>query len=452
MLPLANLSGDPEQEYFADGMTDMLITDLGRIGALRVISRPSVMRFKGTRKPPSEIAKQLNVEALIVGTVSSSRNRVRITAQLVDGASDQQLWTHAYEREMTDVLALQSDVARAIAGEIQARVTDEEAGRLSRNDKVVPEAFDLYLLGRYYWDRYTDESLLKAIDYFEQAIQIDPSYAAAYHGLAECWTGLLFTDSRPWAETMPKAREAAEKALQLDSKLAESHQAMAVVYYQEWNWPGVEDELKKAIALNPGFATAHMLYCNMLRHLGRADASITQARLALEADPLAMLTNQMLGNAYANARRYAEAIAQYQKALDLHPGDSALEYQLGWAYVHSGAVDKGVEVIRKGQESEGIDPRMSPDLAYIHGITGKTDQARQTLQQLLILARKYPVSPGYIALIYIALGERAKAMTWLEKAYEQHSTMMTWLKVDPRFDKVREVPQFQDLMRRVRLS
>jgi eukaryotic-like serine/threonine-protein kinase len=451
VLPLSNLSGDQEQEYFADGMTDLLITDLGQIGALRVISRPSVMQFKGTKKPLPEIAKQLGVQALIVGSVQSSGNRVRITAQLVDGATEQQLWTRAYEREMTDVLALQGEVARAIAGEIQATVTPEEAGRLSRDHKILPEALNAYLLGRFYWDQFTDDAIVKAIDYFDQAIQLDPAYAAAYAGLAECWCGFLFTDSRPWAENISKGRDAATKALALDDTLAESHQAMAVVYYQEWNWKGVENEVKKAFALNPGFPDAHMLYSNMLRLLGRANESIAEAKLALEANPLAMLTNQMLGDAYTSARRYDEAIAQFQKGLELHPNDSSLQYQLGWAYVYSGAYDKGAEIIRSSQAVDGVDPSLSPDLACINAIVGKRDEARQTLNRLLTLAKKYPVSPGLIALVHFALDEREQGLTWLEKAYAQHSSMMTWLKTDPRFDKVRPEPRFQELMRRVGL-
>jgi serine/threonine protein kinase/TolB-like protein/Tfp pilus assembly protein PilF len=451
VLPLASLSADIEQEAFADGMTDLLITDLGQIGALRVISRPSVMRFKGTKQPLPEIAKQLGVQALIVGSVQSSGNRVRITAQLVDPATGQQMWAQAYDRELSDVLALQGAVARAIAGEIQAKVTPEEAGRLSRNRKIVPAALNAYLLGRHYWDQFTEESILKAIDYFEQAIQLDPAYAAAYGGLAECWSGFLFIDARPWVETISKARDAATKALELDDTLAQTHQAMAVVYYEEWNWKGVESEVKKAIGLNPGFPDAHMLYSNMTRHLGRADESIAEAKLALEADPLAMLTNQMLGDAYASSRRYDLAITQFQKALDLHPNDSTLQYQLGWAYVYSGAYDKGIETIRSSQAADGVDTKLSPDLAVINAMIGKPAETRRTLNRLLTLAKKYPVSPGYIALVYAALDERVQTLTWLEKAYQQHSSMMTWLKVDPRFDRIRQEPGFQDLMRRAGL-
>lgn len=451
VLPLANLSGDVEQEAFADGMTDLLITDLGQIGSLRVISRPSVMQFKGTKRPLPEIAKQLQVEAVIVGSVQSSGNRVRITAQLVDPATGQQMWARVYERELSDVLALQSEVARTIAGEIQARVTPAEAGRLARNRKVVPAALGAYLLGRYYWDQFTEESIFKAIDYYQQAIQLDPAYAAAYAGIAECWGGLIFSDAKPWDEAISQAREAATKALAIDDTLAESHQAMAVVHYHEWNWKGVEEEVKKAIALNTGFSISHVQYCNMLRHLGRADESIAEGKLAIEVDPLAMLTNQMLGNAYASARRYELAIAQYRNGLDLHPNDSSLQYQLGWAYVYSGAVEKGIEAIRSSLAVDGVDPGLSPDLAYINAMIGKRDQTRQTLNRLLTLARNNPVSPGMIALVYVALDERPQALSWLEKAYHQHSSIMTWLKTDPRFDRIREESRFQDLMRRVGL-
>jgi tetratricopeptide (TPR) repeat protein len=226
---------------------------------------------------------------------------------------------------------------------------------------------------------------------------------------------------------------------------------MAVVYYHEWNWKGVEEEVKKAIALNTGFSISHVQYSNMLRHMGRADESIAEGKLAIEVDPLSMLTNQMLGNAYASARRYDLAIAQYHKGLELHPNDSSLQYQLGWAYVYSGAVDKGVEAIRSSLAVDGGDPNLSPDLAYTDAMLGKPAETRQILNRLLTLAKKNPVSPGLIALVYIALDERAQALTWLEKAYQQHSSMMTWLKTDPRFDRIRQEPRFQELMRRVGL-
>jgi serine/threonine protein kinase/tetratricopeptide (TPR) repeat protein len=449
VLPLANLSGDDEQEYFADGMTDLLITELGQIGSLRIIARRSVMQFKGAKTPLREIARQLGVEALITGSVQSSGNHVRITAQLVDPGTNQQIWTHAYDREVTDVLALQGEVARTIATEIRARVTDDESGRLSRKHRVIPAALDAYLLGKFYWDQYKEETIVKAIDYFEQAIQLDPSYAAAYGGLAQCWSAFLFTDSRPWAETMPKVREAALKALALDDTLAESHLAMGTVHQHEWDWKGAESEYRKAAALNNGLA--HVGLCNLLRHRGHVDEGIAEARLAVEADPLAMMTNEMLGEAYISARRYDLAITQFQKGLDLHPNHPALLYGLGWAYFYSGDFAKAREAILQSHSLEGVDPQLSPELAYMDASTGRPGEARKTLSQLLELSKKYSISPGMIALIYIALDDREQSLAWLEKAYARHSSMMMWLKIDQRFDKIRPDPGFQDLMRRVGL-
>jgi len=451
VLPLANLSGDAEQEYFADGMTDLLITELGQIASLRVIARPSVMQFKGTKIPLKEIARQLGVEALIVGSVQSSGNRVRITAQLVDPSTNQTIWTSPYDREVTDVLAMQGEVARAIAAEIQARVTDNEAGRLARHHKVVPAALDAYLLGKFYWDQYTEETIPKAMDYFEQAIQLDPSWATGYWGLAECWSAFLLEDARPWAETMPKLREASLKALALDDTLAESHHAMAAVHFHEWDWKGGESEFRKTIALNPGLAVAYVGYANMVRHLGRVDDAIAEAKLGLEADPLAMMTHRMLGEVYISARRYDLAIAQLQKGLDLHPNNPTLLYHLGWAWFYSGDSAKGKEIIRQSHSAEGLDPRLSPDLAYMGAVTGKPDEARKTLSRLLELNKKYPVSPGMIALIYSGLDDREQCLAWLEKAYARHSSMVMWLKADQRFDKIRPDPRFQDLMRGVGL-
>jgi len=451
VLPLTNLSNDTEQEYFADGMTEILIANLTEIGSLRVISRTSVMQFKGTKQPLPEIAKQLGVDAVVTASVMKSGARVRITAQLVDGSTDQHLWARSYERDLSDVLAMQGEVARAIADEVQAHLTPRETVRLSRPSKIIPAALDAYLLGRHYWDLFTEDSLLKSLEYFEQATRLDPEYAAAYSGIAESWTGLFFMGARPFDEAIPKAREAATKGLKLDDSSAEAHHAMAVVYYHEWNWKAAEDENQKAISVNPGYSTSYVLSTNICRHLGRADESIIAAKKGLQVDPLAMITNQMLANAYVNARKYDLAIAQFQKGLELHPNDSTLLYHLGWAYVYSHAYDKGIEAIETSLAIEGGDPQLSPDLAYIDGLTGKKGEASQILGRVLDLARTYYVQPGLIAMIYIGLDEREQALTWLEKSYRQHSAMMAWLKVDPRFDPIRQEPRFQDLMRRVGL-
>jgi eukaryotic-like serine/threonine-protein kinase len=451
VLPLTNLSNDTEQEYFADGMTDMLITELMEIGSLRVISRTSVMQFKGAKKSLPEIAKQLGVDGVVTASVMKSGPRVRITAQLVDGATDQHLWAKSYDRELSDVLTMQGEVARAIAAEVHAYLTPREVGRLSRSRRIIPAALDAYLLGRHHWDRFTEESLLKSIESFEHATQLDPQYAAAYSGIAEAWTGLFFMGASQFDEAIPTARQAATKALTLDDYSAEGHHALAVVYYHEWNWKAAEEENQKAISVNPSYSTSYVLSTNICRHLGRADESIIAAKKGLEVDPLAMITNQMLGSAYVNARKYDLAIVQYRKALELHPNDSTLLYHLGWAHVYADATDKGIEAIKNSLALEGGDPRLSPDLAYIYALTGKKDEARRILGRVLDLARTHQVETGLIAMMYIALNDREQALIWLEKAYRGHSPMMAWLKADPRFDGIRPEPRFQDLMRRVGL-
>lgn len=450
VLPLTNLNNDPEQDYFADGMTDVLIADLAQISSLRVISRTSVMQFKGTKKSLQEIARQLNVDGIIEGSVLRSGDQVRITAQLVDIATDRHLWARSYERKVGDALLLQGEVARAIAGEIQAQITPQESGRLSRSRKVSPAALEAYLKGLFYWSQYTEESLTKSVEYYQQATRIDPAYAAAYAGLSEAWTGLGWIGARSWGDVRVMAKDAAVKAIGIDDTLSDAHAALAAVSLRDWDWRTAEEEDKKAIKLSPG-PNAHISYSNILRYLGHTEESITEARRAIELDPLAVLTNQNLANAYVSAKRYDLAVAQCLKALELHPDDSSLNHILGWAYVYKGMYDKGIEAISKSLAVDGTDPDLSPDLAYINAITGNKGEARKTLVRLLALAKKAPVDPGLLALIYVSIGQREEALTMLEQAYRRHSSMMTWLKVDARFDTIREEPRFQDLMRGVGL-
>ena len=310
VLPLANLSGDAAQEYFADGMTDAIIANMAQIGALRVISRTSAMHYKGTRKTLPEIARELNVDAVVEGSVMRSGQRVRITAELLEGSTERHLWTKSYERDLGDVLALQSEVASAIAAEIKAEVTPQQRQRLARSRTVKPEAYEAYLKAYYYWNQWTEESFLKAIDYFDEAIKLDPSYAAAYAGLANAWSGLQHIGAKPYSETEPRLKENAAKALAMDAMLPEAHAAQAAALSSEWNWKEDERELKKAFELNPSYALAHLFYSTVLRHEGRKEESIVQAKPALELDPLSGLTNQALADAYASARQYDLAIAQ----------------------------------------------------------------------------------------------------------------------------------------------
>ena len=451
VLPLSNLSNDPEQEYFADGMTDLLIADLAQISSLRVISRTSVMQFKGTKKSLAEIARQLNVDGVIEGTVMRAGDRVRVTAELVDAANERHLWANTYDRKVDDVLTLQSAVAREIAGEIRVRMTPHESGRLARGRSVAPAALEAYLRGRYYWDEFTPESLTKSIESYEQATKIDPSYAAAWAGLSESCTGLGWMGARPWTELRENAKSGAAKAIELDNGLSEGHAAMALFALLDWDWKTALAEDQTAIALNPGYPTAHMSYGNILRYLGRIDEGIAEAKRAVELDPLAAVTNQVLAECYVSWRRYDLAVAQCQSALELHPDDSTLHHILGWAYFYQRKYNDAVEELKKSSEADGIDPEFSPDLAYIHAVTGQKNLARRTLGQLLPFIKERIMDPAHLALIYLGLGQRQEALGMLEQAYRNHSSMMRWLKVDARFDDIRGEPPFQNLMRSVGL-
>jgi len=451
VLPLENLSGDPGQEYFADGMTEALTADLAQIGTLRVIARASVMQYKGTKQPLAQIAHQLNVEGLVSGAVVRSGHRVRVTAALIRPATGQQLWAKTYERSLGDILDLQNEVARAIAGEVQAKITTQEQMRLARSRPIDADAYDAYLKGRYYYNRFTVDGFAKSIEYFEQAIRLAPDYASAYAGLADALASLEQIGAAQREDVHPRALEAATKALAMDEALPEAHAAMASVRANDWERSTAEQEARRAIELNPGFPLAHLYYSNMLRHLGRREESISEARRALELDPLSPLTNEELADAELSARQYDAAIEQYRKTLELYPNQPAPRDSLGWAYVYKQMYDRGLEEIRKSIALYGEDPALSPEIAFIYATTGRKGEAQQILNRLLNTSKTAPIAAHHFALIYVGMGKKTEAFWWLEKAYDEHSPMMAWLEVDQRFDSLRQEPRFQALVRRVGL-
>jgi TolB-like protein/DNA-binding winged helix-turn-helix (wHTH) protein/Tfp pilus assembly protein PilF len=448
VLPLVNLSGDPAQEFFADGMTEALTADLAQIAALRVISRATVMQYKGTKKPLPEIARLLKTDVIVLGSVFRSGRRVRVTAELVQASTDRHLWAETYERDLGDILDLQNEVARAIADEIQAKLTPHEQVRLARRRMVNADAYEAYLKGRFFVNQFTEEALEKSTDYFQEAIQLDSGYGAAYSGLAEAWAMLQYIGAATPEEARPNALEAVSKALEMDDELEEAHGAMGVIKADEWDYPGGEQECRKAIELNPGYALAHVFYSNQLRHQGRTEESIAQAKRALELDPLSPMTNEGVADAYLSARRYDLAVEQYQKTLELYPNQASSRDSLGWAYVYQGLYEKGIQEIQK---SYGEDPSVSPELAYVYAVKGDLGKARGILERLQNISKRAPVAAHHFALIYLGLGEKENALGWLDKARQQRSPMMAWLKVDPRFDNVRPDPRFQEMMRKVGL-
>ena len=450
VLPLANLSRDPEQEYFTDGMTEALITDLSHIGSLRVVSRTSVMRYKGTSRPVSEVARELNVDAVVEGSVLRSGNRVRITAQLIRAADDRHLWAQSYEREMSDIFSLQGTVAEAIAGEIKGRLTAQEQARLTSRPPLNPRAYLAYVRGRYFWNKRNEETLKTAVTYFEEALREDPGYARAYSGLADSYFYLGYAFGRvPPREAMPKAKAAALKALALDDTLAEAHTSLALVtFFYDWDWTVAEREFRRAIELNPNYATAHHGYAILLTAMQRSDESIAEVRRALEADPLSLPVNNIVGLLLQLNGRGDEAIEQYRKTLEMDPTFAEPVTGLANAYVQKGREAEAREQFLKAAALSGLNVpelRRAYDVGSLRGL--REHQARAHVRAGW---DGWHWSATDLALSYAVLGRRDEAMKLLEKAYAARSGSLVWIG-DDDWKLMRSDPRFQDLLRRIGL-
>jgi len=453
VLPLDNLSGDPEQEYFADGMTEALITDLAQIEALKVISRTSVMHYKGANKPLPEIAKALNVDAVVDGSVQRFGERVKITAQLIEAATDRHLWAKSYERELRDILALQSELARAIANEIQIKLTPQEQARLTSTRQVNPEAHEALLKGLYYWKQFTEKEIKKSIEYFQQAITIDSTYALAYARLAFSYTLLASGNFIPPNEGYPKARIAAMKALEIDEENSEAYAALGFIKHLfDWDWAGAERDYKRAIALNQNNETAHTVYALYLSHVGRHDESIAEMKRAHELDPLSLRISSHLGRRFYLARRYDQAIDQFQKTLEIYPNAVSAHRGIGDCYTQKRIYNDAIAELKKANGLLAGDPETLGALGYTYAISDKKDEARKILDDLKALSQRRYVSPYQMAIVYLGLDDKEQAFQCLEKAYEVRSNdFVGWLKVDPRLDSLRTDPRFTALLKKVGL-
>ena len=491
VLPLGNLARDPEQDYFADGMTEALIAELAHIHTLRVISRTSAMHYKGTTKTLPEIARELGVDGIVEGSVMRDGDRVRITAQLIHAPSDRHLWARSYERDLRDVLRLQSEVARAIADEVQVTLTPQkrssvaaahpigvEAGhglprqQPGRTDwtgaiadgevmpgtvdpaprrAVDPEAYQLYLKGQYYWNKTTVEGLLKAIEYLQQAIDKDPSYAPAHAWLANSYS-VLGVNYRAPHDTMPKARAAALQALALDSTIPEPHVSMAAIaIFYDWDWPRAAWHIDRAVALSPSYAFAHNLKAYYLELMGHSDAAVAEIMRAHELDPLALLINVDLGIRYYLKRQYVRAIQQYQDALEMDPTAKLILYWLWLAYEQHGDFGKALAELRKL-----IHPGTEPEKQGIHEetLTRESYMAalRDVLPQLQVLRDRRALATLDVAAIHTLLGETDLAFECMDKAYRDRDSRLPFVKLDPRFDSLRADARFDDLLRRMNLK
>jgi len=446
ILPLANISGDPREDYFADGVTDALITELAQISQLRVISRTSVVVYKGAKKSIPQIARELKVDAVVDGSVQRSGDKVRINAELILASTDGHLWAKSYERDLRDILTLQSTVAKAIADEVQVKLTPQEQARLANTRPVNPEAHQAYLAGRFYWNKRTAESLTRSIAYFEQAIAKDPGYALAYAGLADTYHILPEITTVPVGEAFPKARVAALKALALDDSLAEAHSALAKVREDyDWDWTGAEQQYRQAIELNPGYAAARTFYSNMLMELGRLSEALSQARIAQQLDPLSVLENDNLSAVLYYAGDYDQSIVQSRKTLEIDPTSHQAHRHLGLAYTQKQLYPEAIAEFKQAIELSPQSGEALAELGYVFGISGRKEEARQILRQVMPPAGDH-ISRYRLAIVYAGLGEKDNALESLEDAVNERSPGVVHLKVSPLFLELRSNVRFQKLL------
>jgi len=449
VLPLENLSGDSGQEYFADGMTEALITTLSQISALKVTSRTSVMHYKGTRKTVPQIAQELHVDAVLEGSVMRDANHLRVTAQLIHAPTDTHLWAESYERDLRDILAVQNEVAHAITSEINVKLTAQEQERLARTHPVNFAAHDAYFKARFHLQQGTEDQLREAKAYFEEAARIDSNYAPAYAGLADYY---LLTDELSPQLAMPKAKEYVQKALALDDRLADAHVTLASIKsYGDWDWPGADKEFERAVKLSPSYAEAHRRYADFLSEMGRHDQALGEIRTAQELDPLSASTILDAGWAFYYGRKYNLAIEQCNKVLDLDPRSVSARDCIGSAHLATAAYDQAIAEYSAMLTSSGNDPVRLASLGCAYALAGKKLQAQKVVVQLNEASKIHYVPPYVLGLVHAALGENDKAFSWLEKAYEQHDSYLVRLRVEPLMDPLRLDPRFERLLHRMNL-
>lgn len=450
VLPFENLSPDPREDYFANGMTDALITDLSRLPNVRVISRTSSMRYRSLGKSPQTIRRELGVEAIVDGSVFRASDQVRISVRLVDAATDRNLWGHDYTGGVQDVLSLQADVARAIAGEIGVSFAPADERRLTSVAAVSPAAIEQYLWGRHQWNRRTPSSLRQALAHFRQAVALQPDYAAAHAAIAETLVLLpaFPISAMPPEEALLQARASAERAIALDDRLAEAHAALAYVRLHSLDHAGAEAAFQRALDVNPGYATAHFWYAAALASVGRFDDAIEHATRAERLDPVSPII--LSGTAWMHhlARRFDMEVQSARRALDLEPNFLMAHYRLGEGLLHQGQMSQAVDALDKARALSDDSPDLIAAVAYAHGRAGQTRAARAALQTLLRLRTsnvRY-VSPYAVALVYTGLADRDQAFAWLRRAHTERAWGMAFLNVEPAFDSLRSDPRFAALV------
>ncbi|MDQ6802221.1 MAG: protein kinase [Acidobacteriota bacterium] len=448
VLPLTNVSGDPQQDFLADGITEQLISDLAQVEGMRVTSRTSVMLYKGSKESLAEISKKLGVDTIVEGSIVRSGDRVKVTAELVNAKKDEHLWAQTYERDLQDVLTLQRDIARAVAQKVQIQLTPAANARLNAQPpRVDPKGYDAYVRGRYYLAKASSADRAKAVEQFQQALDADPTYAPAYSGLGEAYAQMGYYNDFAPIDTFPKAKAAANRALDLDPRLAEAHACLGFVHmYYDWDFPAADAEFRKAISLNPNLATAHQDYGIFLAAMLRSPEAIREMDTARSLDPLSTQVASSRGFVLYYVREYPEAAKALQDAIAMSPKATSPHFWLGRVYQAQGKLPDALVEFRTGES--GWIPTIA-GLGYLYGRLGQRNEALEILQSIDEQSQKHFVTPYAPALIYLGLGDKEKALEFLARSFNERSNWLVWLLQDPRWDAIRSEPRFQEIVRKV---
>ncbi|MDX6695918.1 MAG: hypothetical protein QOF02_3521 [Blastocatellia bacterium] len=451
VLPLANASADPNAEYLSDGITESIINNLSQLPGLRVMARSAVFRYKGREVDAQEVGREMGVRAVLTGRVLHLGNRLIIRIELIDVADGWQIWGEQYDREPLDIIAVQAEMSREISEKLKLRLTGQQKRLLTKRYTENSSAYHAYLKGRYYWNQRTEEGFKKGIEYFKQAIREDPDYALAHAGLADCYNLLNSYGVLQPSESAPIIKAVAKQALRIDNMLAEAHASLGhVMMMHDWDWPGARKEFKRAIELNPNYATAHHWYALYLRAMGRFDESLEEVRQAQRLDPRSLIINTVVGTHFYYARQYDKAIEQCRETLKLDPNFQIAYGVIGEAYTQKGMYQEAIAALRKAV-SFSSGPEGLAMLAYAYALAGRRGEAQKALNKLKSLSQRRYIEPASIAIIYTGLLEKEQAFEWLEKAYEHRNELLVMLKVDPRLDALRPEPRFTQLLERVGL-
>jgi len=451
VLPLVNASTDPNMDYFSDGITESIINSLSQLPKLRVVGRGTAFRYKGREVDPHEAGQQLGVRAVLTGRVRQIGNELMIAAELIDVTDDSHLWGEHYSRNLSDIFAVQEEIAKEISEKLRLKLTPAQRKRLTKRSTGSTEAYHLYLKGRFFWNKRTEQGLRQSIEYFQQAIHKDPAFAAAYAGISDCYTILVVRHGMSSVDGLLGAKAAATKALEIDNTLAEAHTSLAHALLHNWEWEEAEKEFERALALNPGDATTHNFFGEYLSAVGQIQKALVEIKKAQELDPLSLIINSLAAWTFYFARDYDQAIRECRKALEIDSNFSWARYRLGQAYERKGMFDEAIVELQKAKQLSYDNKEMSAALGHVYAVSGRQKEARSILDELQEESDRGSCSPYDIGLIHAGFGENDQAFYWFEKGYQAHDSKIIHLKVDPRLDGLHSDPRFADLVRRLGL-